>query len=61
MIPYGKNDKFHMNFPDNHPKKGWVNWWEVELGDVNKKSARQKAKREMLKEVENEKARDQEE
>ena len=51
MIPYGKNKKMRYNFPDCHPKKGYVNWWEVELGDVDKKSARQEAKRDLKKEV----------
>lgn len=46
MIPYGKNRKFRYNYRDHHPKKEKaVNWWEDELGNVNKKSERQKAKR----------------
>jgi len=53
MIAYGKNKKFRYNYPDNHPKKGWVNWWEVELGNVVKGSARQQAKIEINKDLEN--------
>lgn len=51
MIPYGKNKKMRRNLPDCHPKKGYVNWWEVELGGVDKKSARQEAKRDLKKEI----------
>jgi len=51
MIPYGKNRKLRENFPDNHPKKGYVNWWEVELGSVDKGRARQEAKIEIRKEL----------
>lgn len=50
MKPYGLRNKLRINFPDNHPKKGWVNWWEVELGTVkSKKTARQKIKTELKK------------
>ena len=50
MKPYGLRNKLKFNFPDNHPKKGWVNWWEVELGDVkSKKTARQKIKMSLKK------------
>jgi len=46
MKPYGLRNKFRYNYKDNHPKKGYVNWWEVELHSVkNKKSIRQKIKR----------------
>ena len=58
MIPYGKNKKFKKNFTDCHPKKlkklwgeNWKNWWEVELGGVNKGAARQEAKREIRKKL----------
>ena len=53
MLPYGKSKKMRYNYIDNHPKKGYVNWWEVELGDVDKKSERQRAKRELRKEINN--------
>ena len=46
-----------MNFRDCHPKKlgrHMRNWWEVELGGVNKGSERQRAKREIRNELEKE-------
>ena len=52
MIPYGKNKKLRYNHPDNHPQKGWVNWWEVEIGDVDKNRERQTSKINLKKEVE---------
>jgi len=51
MIPYGKNNKFRYNYPDFHPPKGLVNWWEVELGSVDKGFARQQAKIEIEREL----------
>ena len=46
MKPYGLRDKLKINLPDNHPPKGWINWWEAEWNTVkSKKSARQKIKR----------------
>jgi len=54
MIPYGKNKKLHKNYTDCHPKKlgkGWVNWWEAELGGIDKGSERQEAKKEIRKEL----------
>lgn len=51
MKAYGLNDKLKINLVDNHPQKGWINWWEVELGSVKKKSARQKAKKEIRTEL----------
>ena len=54
MIPYGKNNKFRYNYRDYHPKKlgkGWVNWWETELGGINKGSERQHAKIDIRKEL----------
>jgi len=51
MLPYGKNKKMRRNLPDNHPPKGYVNWWEVELGGVDKGSERQEAKKELRKEL----------
>ena len=62
MLPYGKNRKFRKNFTDCHPKglgknKGWGNrirnWWEVELGGVDKGAERQRAKAEIRKELDN--------
>ena len=51
MKAYGLNKKFRFNYPDNHPPKGWVNWWETEMGSVNKGRARQEAKRNLRKEI----------
>jgi hypothetical protein len=51
MLPYGINDKMRFNYPDNHPQKGWVNWWEVEIGYVDKRRARQKAKKALKREL----------
>jgi len=48
MISYGKNNKFKYNYRDYHLKKdNIINWWEDELGGVNKKSERQKTKKEL--------------
>lgn len=57
MLPYGKNRKFRRNFRDYHPKKlgrHMRNWWEVELGGVDKGAERQRAKREIRNEIEQE-------
>ena len=52
MKPYGLRSKLRINLPDNHPKKGWLNWWEVEWNKIkSKKSARQKAKAEIQKQI----------
>lgn len=54
MIPYGKNRKFRFNYRDSHPKKKGKhmrNWWEVELGGVNKGSERQKSKKNLITEI----------
>lgn len=51
MIPYGKSSKLRINLPDNHPQKGYVNWWENDFGDIKKGAARQKAKRQINKEL----------
>lgn len=51
MIPYGQNKKKRYNFVDCHPKKfgkDVKNWWEVELGSVDKGRERQQAKKELL-------------
>lgn len=61
MRPYGENKKFRFNYPDCHPKRlgklfgggKWVNWWEIELGSIDKGRARQEAKRNIRKEIEN--------
>ena len=54
MKPYGISKKMRKNFTDCHPKKlgkGWKNWWEVELGGIDKGAARQEAKRDIRKEI----------
>lgn len=46
MKAYGLRNKFIYNYEDYHPKKGWVNWWEVELNTVkSKKTDRQRGKK----------------
>lgn len=50
MKPYGRKPKHH-NYVDNHPPKGWVNWWEPELDSLNKKTARQNLRKETEEEV----------
>ena len=56
MKPYGIRNKFCYNYTDCHPKKGFLNWWEVELGIVkSKKLDRIKSKKEILKELKNNK------
>jgi hypothetical protein len=58
MLPFGKNKKFRFNYTDCHPKKlgkkwggKWVNWWESELGGVDKGAERQRLKTELRKEI----------
>lgn len=49
---YGRQRQHPHNTPDNHPRKNEVNWWEDEFHDGNKKRARQKAKKDIKKEIE---------
>lgn len=52
MKAYGLRNKFLYDYTDHHPRKGWVNWWEVELGTVkSKKTARQEAKKVIQEEL----------
>jgi hypothetical protein len=59
MIPYGKSPKMRTNYTDCHPKRlskkfgggKWVNWWETELGGIDKGVERQRAKQELKKEL----------
>jgi len=52
MKPYGRNKQHPGNQPDNHPKKGWVNWWEVETPKVkSRKRERQSIKKEIKGEI----------
>ena len=58
MLPYGKSPKMRYNYTDCHPKRlrkllggKWVNWWETELGDIDKGVERLRAKQELNREV----------
>ena len=51
MRPYGERKKLNTNIPDVHPPKGYTMWWKVEWDDVDKGRERQRAKREIRKEV----------
>lgn len=54
MKPYGRNKQHPGNLPDNHPPKGFVNWWERECPVVkSKKRARVKAAAEIAEELAN--------
>ncbi len=52
MRPMGRRK---VKFPekiDCHPKRGWLNWWEVEFNsDGNKKAERQMGKTEIKKQT----------
>lgn len=50
MKPYGRITKRMYNYVDNHPPKGYVNWWEAEF-KFNKKTERQKIKKEIMEEL----------
>jgi len=45
MKPYGLRSKLKYNYKDNHPQKGYVNWWEIESKDISKKRERFKQKK----------------
>ena len=60
MLPYGKSAKMRYNYTDCHPKRlrkkfgdkwKYVNWWETELGGIDKGAERQHAKTEIRKEL----------
>jgi hypothetical protein len=51
MKAYGLEKKIRLNLVDNHPPKGWVNWWEAEWGHIKKGAERLRAKQEIKKEV----------
>ncbi len=46
MKAYGRK-QMHHNLPDYHPPKGYCNWWEKEIDEVNKAIARRNAKKEI--------------
>jgi hypothetical protein len=43
MKPYGFRQLKH-NYKDDHPKNGFINWWE-DILNINKTSERMKNKR----------------
>ena len=52
MKPYGTKPQHPSNIPDNHPPKGYVNWWEVENVKVkSKKYERQLAEKQIRYEL----------
>lgn len=48
MQPYGLGYPQH-NQEDNHPRKGFVNWWEKDIRSVVKKRDRRNAKKDIEK------------
>jgi hypothetical protein len=48
--PYGRKTKI-FNYVDNHPPKGFVNWWEVELCSYSKKTPRQNSRKHIKEET----------
>lgn len=50
MKPCGRKPKLH-NYPDNHPPKGFINWWGAEHDSLNKKTERQKSRKDIDKEI----------
>lgn len=52
MKAYGLRNKLRSNLIDNHPKKGYINWWEVEFGVFKvKQTERQRGKKEIQKQL----------
>ena len=49
MQPLGRKPNKH-NHIDCHPPKGYINWWEDEGCDENKKGDRQQVKRDIARE-----------
>jgi hypothetical protein len=47
---YGIKPKRH-NYIDNHPPKGYINWWEAELDSYSKKTARQAQKNDISQDL----------
>ena len=48
MKPFGRQYRHH-NYEDNHPPKGYVNWWEIDI--INKKTERQDGKKQIMEAV----------
>jgi len=53
MRPYGERKKIRRNIPDVHPQKGYTMWWKIDWVKTLKGRARQEAKQELRKEIEN--------
>lgn len=52
MKPYNRRNPLKMNYLDYHPPKGYINWWEDEIeGGLMNSAVRQRAKREIKKEL----------
>ena len=52
MKAYGLRNKFRYNYVDSHPKKGYVNWWEDELGSLSsKKLDRERGKKDIKEQL----------
>ena len=45
---FGNVKRIKKNLKDNHPQKGFINWWEANFCNGNKKSERQLAKKEII-------------
>ena len=54
MKAYGLKHKLFANFVDNHPQKGYVNWWENDCTVPIKKRERQEAKRQIERRIQEE-------
>ena len=54
MKPYGLKHKLFFNYVDNHPRKGYVNWWENDCTVPIKKRERQEAKRQIERRMQEE-------
>jgi hypothetical protein len=51
MKKYGRKRQHPGNLPDNHPQKGFVNWWERDYhSGKSKKRARVEASAEIAEE-----------
>ena len=54
MKAYGLKHKLFVNYVDNHPRKGEVNWWENDCTVPIKRRERQKAKKEIERRMQEE-------
>jgi hypothetical protein len=51
MQPMGRRTVKFPGKTDCHPHNGYINWWEIEFNKTNKKTERQRAKKEIRKEL----------